>query len=93
MGAFDWQCEYEDRWDENGHLRPELRTRRIDFYRGHGAMVAAWLTDRHGRSCRYCGSTDRLHVDHIRPIARGGSNSLWNLQFLCQDCNLRKGAR
>jgi 5-methylcytosine-specific restriction endonuclease McrA len=34
-----------------------------------------------------------LHIDHIRPVKRGGTNNLDNLQFLCQRCNLKKGAR
>ena len=34
-----------------------------------------------------------LHVDHIMPLARGGPNTLDNLQLLCARCNLAKGAK
>ena len=46
--------------------------------------------------CRVCGAspaTDlqcRLHVDHIKPVANDGTNSMDNLQTLCQKCNLGK---
>lgn len=33
------------------------------------------------------------HVDHIEPLARGGSNDRANIQLLCPTCNLRKGAK
>jgi hypothetical protein len=32
------------------------------------------------------------HVDHIVPLARGGSNDLVNLQILCSTCNLAKSS-
>src|SRR3989442_12439712 len=32
----------------------------------------------------------RLHVDHIRPLSQGGSNSPWNLRTLCEDCHLSR---
>jgi len=31
------------------------------------------------------------HVDHVVPLARGGSNYIRNIQLLCPTCNLRKG--
>lgn len=35
----------------------------------------------------------RLHVDHIHPQSRGGTNDLDNLVTACSDCNIGKGAR
>lgn len=33
-----------------------------------------------------------LHIDHKIPFSRGGETVFENLQTLCQDCNLGKGA-
>lgn len=33
------------------------------------------------------------HVDHIHPLARGGSNDKANLQLLCPTCNTKKSAK
>jgi len=37
--------------------------------------------------------SDGYHVDHIVPISKGGGNDRFNLQLLCPNCNLRKGAQ
>ena len=44
-------------------------------------------------SCRACGSSEDIVVDHIIPLARGGRHSIGNLQPLCRSCNSRKHAR
>lgn len=48
---------------------------------------------RDGHRCRRCGATERLHVDHIKPVSAGGSNEPANLQVLCRTCNISKGNR
>jgi hypothetical protein len=49
----------------------------------------------HGRKCMACGQTDGIfHVDHIKPRSKFPELALVlsNLQVLCADCNLGKGA-
>lgn len=42
--------------------------------------------------CVKCGCQERLEYDHIIPLARGGSNTEWNIQLLCESCNRAKGS-
>lgn len=49
---------------------------------------------RYGYCCAYCGTVEGVfHIDHIIPVARGGTNSLDNLTVACSGCNLSKGDR
>jgi HNH endonuclease len=46
--------------------------------------------------CEYCQmSSDciyaKMHVDHIKPQTRGGSDEPYNLCYACPNCNLAKG--
>lgn len=45
-------------------------------------------------ACTYCRAplSDGFHLDHVMPIARGGSHSIGNLTAACSRCNLSKGA-
>jgi 5-methylcytosine-specific restriction endonuclease McrA len=44
-----------------------------------------------GLFCVACGAREYLHVDHIVPVSRGGSETdLQNLQLLCATCNTAK---
>lgn len=49
-----------------------------------------WRRDQ-GR-CVDCGSRERLELDHVIPISKGGSNTARNLELRCETCNRRKGA-
>lgn len=50
-----------------------------------------WQRDR--GECRNCGSRHALQVDHVQPLARGGSNEPANLRLLCRTCNQRQAIR
>jgi 5-methylcytosine-specific restriction endonuclease McrA len=47
----------------------------------------------YGGLCAYCHVAAWDHVDHVKPLARGGSHCLSNLRPACERCNLSKGAR
>ncbi|MCF3100952.1 HNH endonuclease [Streptomyces roseoverticillatus] len=41
-------------------------------------------------TCQQCGSRQQLEVDHIVPVARGGTWDLRNLRTLCRSCHRLK---
>lgn len=48
-------------------------------------------------SCTYCGRSVKDHgvmlvIDHIKPVAKGGTNDFSNLASACWECNAGKGA-
>lgn len=48
------------------------------------------IINRDGKKCFYCGSTERLTVDHIIPLKHGGSNLASNMIASCHSCNSTK---
>ena len=48
------------------------------------------ILERQKWKCARCGKTlkpGRYHIDHKKPLALGGSNSIRNLEALCPDCH------
>ena len=43
--------------------------------------------------CVRCGSVERLEFDHVIPVSMRGSNTVRNIQLLCEKCNRAKGGR
>jgi 5-methylcytosine-specific restriction endonuclease McrA len=48
---------------------------------------------RDGHRCQYCGSRERLTLDHVVPKSRGGPDAWDNLVAACVPCNNKKGNR
>ena len=87
-----WRSENADA------ARSQVRNRRARKASAEGfhtsGDIAAIRAAQHDR-CAICREPLKLkgHVDHIEPIARGGSNWPRNLQLLCRACNSSKSAR
>ena len=41
--------------------------------------------------CAYCGSTEDLTLDHVKPRSLGGPDTSMNVVCACQSCNHSKG--
>ena len=46
-----------------------------------------------GQICNYCGSSEKLALDHIFPQKYGGQDNAENLIFACRICNSSKGKK
>ena len=75
-----------------------LNNRRRMRERGRGSHSASDIREQRLRQkgrCYWCGEKTGpdYHVDHVIPIARGGSNGPDNLVIACPTCNLSKGSK
>ncbi|KOP23539.1 HNH nuclease [Hapalosiphon sp. MRB220] len=55
--------------------------------------VRKYVHQRDNYQCQSCNQTHHdthLTIDHIIPLARGGTNDISNLQTLCLTCNQQK---
>ena len=52
--------------------------------------VTARVAEIYTEPCVYCGATNRIEVDHIIPLSRGGKHELDNLAPACRSCNASK---
>lgn len=44
------------------------------------------------KTCIYCNSSIDLTLEHLKPISRGGENTLENCAIACSACNSEKGS-
>lgn len=47
---------------------------------------------RDGWQCVYCGSSENLTIDHVRPRCKGGATTADNCVTACRSCNYSKGS-
>ena len=48
------------------------------------------IKEKWNNKCAYCGSTNRLTIDHVVPQCKGGSDFLTNMVCCCENCNRSK---
>lgn len=82
---------------EHGRLHASRRRARKRGADGHHTKAdLAEVFQAQGGRCAYCKvnlNRKKKQVDHIVPLARGGSNARANIQYLCAPCNQTKNAR
>lgn len=72
------------------------RVRKIQAIESYTAEEWRNLCAYYNYTCLCCGRREseiKLTVDHIVPLARGGTNSIDNIQPLCRHCNQSKHTR
>ena len=79
--------EYQKCW-----IFPKSKNKRKRTHIPKGLRHEVFKRDNY--TCVECGATKedgaKLHIDHIIPVSKGGSDELDNLQTLCAECNLNK---
>ena len=76
-------------WASGGE-RPDAETRRlVRRERGRARTLAAAIFAENP-DCHYCGAPATV-LDHVVPIARGGTSDRSNLVPACWNCNTMKG--
>jgi hypothetical protein len=87
--------EYQRNNPERTRTRNRNRRARRDGAEGsHTLQELSALRQQQDNKCACCGIEldDTAHVDHRIPLARGGTNYISNLQWLCAFCNVSKNA-
>jgi len=97
LEAFEEWAETDENRQQPGPCAENGSRRRTPREPNHALSFRVMKRDRF--ACRHCGRSPakyaglELHVDHVIPWSRGGETVLQNLQTLCSECNLGKGAQ
>lgn len=83
-------CDALRRFAEEGEMRPR-EPRRRPFTVSEDRRQRLYRRDK--GACHYCGSAERLSLDHMLPRSRGGDDADSNLITCCRSCNSSKGAK
>ena len=74
---------------QNRRRLAELAATTVNFTAEQLQMRVAY----YGHKCWICRIAPYEHLDHVKPLSRGGAHMLSNLRPTCATCNLRKSAK
>lgn len=80
-------------WKQNNVLKVRESTekrRKTIIENGAFEIRLKFLQKLYSSPCVFCGSKERIEMDHVIPVSRGGKHSEGNLQPLCRSCNASK---
>lgn len=83
--------ERQQRQEERRKQQEALAATRLEKQRELAESVKRNLPRNY--PCPYCGQQlgESPHADHIYPVSRGGLSVIYNMVFVCQICNRKKG--
>lgn len=90
-----YQAAYYKAHPEIGRLKGQRRRARKKAAPRNDLTRTQWNTVKahYKHRCYYCKKRPKqLTMDHITPLVKGGSNTLWNVVPACRSCNSRKQA-
>lgn len=102
----DHKTEYRQADARFRKAHPERQRQKMRVKRHRQRAILRGLTEHHskqdrdsvlakyGNRCLHCRAMPpevRIVLDHVVPLARGGTNTVDNLQPLCEECNTKKG--
>ena len=75
--------------------RDATKIRRKEFNQKRSQLLLSMFAAGKQYKCSYqgCDSKENLHIDHILPLSKGGTDEIKNLQFLCGKHNSIKGTK
>lgn len=91
-----WQ---KDNPEKVAAISRKRRAKKLNSEGSHTAADVKAIFESQRGLCATCSTKliksgkNRYHVDHIQPLAKGGTNDKYNLQCLCPGCNQRKSAK
>lgn len=83
------------KWDKNNpkirlaHGR-KRRAKKAEVNENYTTEQEKITREAFNHKCFNCGSTNKLHIDHHRPLSKGNPLTLSNAVLLCQICNSSK---
>lgn len=80
----EWQ-EEKNEWRQVRLATSRFMQRRSEYRK----RLAEWFDMR----CLRCGKAEKVVIDHIVPLSKGGANHVMNMQFLCRNCNSHKNSK
>ena len=100
---YSWQnvkelCKGLDIEFKNQTFVSVIKSMRKIFYNTDNRIIfnktiVSKVMDKSNNLCMLCRCTGDLEIDHIKPLCKGGTNNINNLQALCKGCHRTKTQR
>jgi 5-methylcytosine-specific restriction endonuclease McrA len=87
----NWQNKNPDKISS---INRNYRARKNQAEGSHTAEDVANIISKQNNLCFWCNTKlEKIHIDHIIPLIKGGRNDASNLVASCPSCNCSKGAK